>query len=333
MTPTQLRAFSAVARLGSVKEAAHDLGVSEAAVSLHVGKLRKLFGDPLFSRTAAGLAFTPGGLRLAGRAADMLGLHDRTLTEVTRARGGERVLRVAASSLFAEYAAPGLIEQFVGRADDLNVELSVHDPEELPSLLAQRAVDVAVGAELPGGGGAEAGPRPGSEPGTAPVTAARTVLDFQMVTVLAPRHPLARRRVAASRLREHTWLLGPSAKARCGLVPSILRRFGVPAHRQRVFQSHAAALDRVRQGEGIGLALGFAVSRDLASGSLVTPSGPPVRTPGSWAATTLEEDGVPGVAAEFVRFATTARATQAMLRGTGVPVGHFRPAVHITLWS
>lgn len=70
-----------MARLGSVKKAALELDVSEAAVSLHVGKLRKLFDDPLFSRTATGLAFTPGGLRLAGRAAELIGLQDRTVWE------------------------------------------------------------------------------------------------------------------------------------------------------------------------------------------------------------------------------------------------------------
>ena len=61
MTPTQLRAFACVARLGSVKAAAGELGVSEAAVSMHVGQLRKEFDDPLFTRTSSGLAFTPGG--------------------------------------------------------------------------------------------------------------------------------------------------------------------------------------------------------------------------------------------------------------------------------
>ena len=74
MTPTQLRAFSTVVRLGSVKEAAAELGVSEAAVSLHCGQLRKEFSDQLFTRTGSGLAFTPGGLRLASRAMEMLGL-------------------------------------------------------------------------------------------------------------------------------------------------------------------------------------------------------------------------------------------------------------------
>ena len=78
VTPTQLRAFACVVRLGSVKAAAGELGVSEAAVSMHVGQLRKEFDDLLFTRTASGLAFTPGGLRLASRAVEILGLQDRT---------------------------------------------------------------------------------------------------------------------------------------------------------------------------------------------------------------------------------------------------------------
>ena len=59
--------LTAVVRLGSVKQAAAQLEVSEAAVSLHIGQLRRELGDQLFGRTAAGLAFTPGGLRLASR--------------------------------------------------------------------------------------------------------------------------------------------------------------------------------------------------------------------------------------------------------------------------
>src|ERR1700761_7112630 len=112
MTPTQLRAFAAVVRLGAVNKAAVELGVSEAAVSLHIGQLRRELGDKLFTRTSVGIAFTPGGLRLASRAGELLGLQDRTVREVSRAGGGRRLLRVAASSMFAEHSAPGLIELF-----------------------------------------------------------------------------------------------------------------------------------------------------------------------------------------------------------------------------
>lgn len=50
-------------RLGSVRAAAAELGLSDAGVSMHVAALRKELDDPLFTRTGAGLAFTPGGLR------------------------------------------------------------------------------------------------------------------------------------------------------------------------------------------------------------------------------------------------------------------------------
>ena len=127
MTPTQLRAFAAVVRLGSVKAAAQEIGVSEAAVSMHVAQLRKEFDDVLFARTGSGLAFTPGGLRLASRAVEILGLQDRTVREVSQAGDGRRVLRVATSSLFAEHAAPGLIDLFTSRAADLEVERWMRD--------------------------------------------------------------------------------------------------------------------------------------------------------------------------------------------------------------
>ena len=151
MTPAQLRAFSAVVSLGSVHGAAEELGMSDAGISMHVAQLRKELDDPLFSRTSAGLAFTPGGLRLASRAVEILGLQQQTAIEVTEAAHGRRLLRIAASSAFAEHAAPGLIELFSSRANDLSVELSVHPTSRFKELISSRAVDIALGqaSELP----------------------------------------------------------------------------------------------------------------------------------------------------------------------------------------
>ena len=105
------------------QQAAAQLEVSESAVSLHIGQLRKELGDQLFSRTANGLTFTPGGLRLASRATELLGLQDITVLEVSAAGQGRRLLRVGASSLFAEHAAPGLIELFASRAAEWTLSI------------------------------------------------------------------------------------------------------------------------------------------------------------------------------------------------------------------
>jgi DNA-binding transcriptional LysR family regulator len=318
VTPTQLRAFAAVARLGSVKQAAAELAVSQAAVSLHVAHLRKELGDKLFIPTAAGLSFTPGGLRLASRAAEILGLQDRTLLEVSRAGSDRRLLRVAASALFAEHAAPGLIELFADRANDLDVELSSQSPHSFASLLLTRAVDVAVGPQ----------------PATIDASIASThFLNYQVVAVASPDHPLTRFQPSTQQLREQTWLLGPSAAADTGVMPGILRRINVPENHQQIFQSHAAALEEAKRGKGVALAVSFAVSQDLANGDLKRVLGPSVQAQGAWSILTLAGQNAPPAAAELTRFVTTPRAIQAMLRGTGVTVGRFKPSIHVTLWS
>lgn len=317
VTPTQLRAFSAVVRHGSVKEAAAELGVTESAVSIHVAQLRKELADLLFTRTAAGIAFTPGGLRLASRATEMLGLQDRTIREVSQAGSGRRMLRLAASSLFAEHAAPGLIEMFASRAADLDVELSVRPARQFDALLATRAVDVTIG----------------SPPGRLPESVVHTpFLNHQVVVVVGSGHPLAGVQVRPAQLREQTWLLGPSAVEDGGAVPELLRRVDVPERRQQIFQSHSAALDEARRNKGVALAVSFAVAADAANGRLVHVLGPGLHADGVWSAMTLPAHSMLPAAAELVRFITTPRATQAMLRGAGVSIGHFRPSVHVTLW-
>jgi DNA-binding transcriptional LysR family regulator len=312
VTPTQLRAFSAVVRLGSVKDAAVELKVTEAAVSLHVASLRKELGDKLFTRTSSGLAFTPGGLRLARRATEMLGLADRTIREVSQAGRGRRLLRIAASSLFAEHAAPGLIALFTSRARDLDVEMLVCHTHQFRSLLESRAVDVAIGPR----------PRGAGEP-----LVAEPFLNYELAVVAAPE------RSRAVRLGAETWLLGPSAVGDDGVVPALLAHYGVPEENQRIFQSSAAALEEVHRGNGVAPAVAFAVARDLATGRLVRCGDAGFLAEGVWHAILLPGQAPLPAAAELARFAATPRAIQAMLRGSGVNVGHFRPSIHVTLWS
>ena len=306
--------------MGSVHAAARELGMSDAGVSMHVAQLRKELDDALFSRTAAGLAFTPGGLRLAGRAVEILGLQRQTAIEVTEAAHGRRLLRIAASSAFAEHAAPGLIELFSSRAKDLSVELSVHPTSRFVELIASRAVDIALG-QVP------------DDPAAGTTVAVRPFLNYQILTVAAPRNPLASQPPTPALLREQTWLLGPSAGNVDGEIAAVLADLAIPESSQRIFQSDAAALEEVQRVDGVTLAIGFSVGKDVAAGRLVHVNGPGLQVPGEWSAMTLNPAARQPAASELVRFITTPRCTQAMLRGTGVGVTRFRPKIHVTLWS
>lgn len=324
MTPTQLRAFAAIVRHGSAKAAAAELGISEAAVSAHTAALRKELDDPLYRRSANGLAFTPGGLRLATRAAELLGLQDLTRLEVRAAAEGRRILRLATTSLFAEYAAPGLIELFKTRANDLDVEMSVQPGARFRELLTSRQADVTIGPS-----GSATGAATGAEPGRT----SREFLRYQLLLVVAPGHPLGGRRVSGGQLQAVPWLLGPSAAEAGGATNELLRRFNVPEANQRIFQSHAAALAEARDGRGVGIVPEFRAREALRDGHLLRVATAGADAQSTWAATTLTGEQASSVATELVRFAATPRAIQAMLNGSGSNVARFRPRVHVTLWS
>lgn len=318
MTPTQLRAFACVVRLGSVKAAAKELSVSEAAVSMHVGQLRKELDDILFKRTASGLAFTPGGLRLASRAVEILGLQDRTVMEVSQAGRGRRVLRVATSSLFAEHAAPGLLQLFAARDEDLEVELSVRPVAQFAPLLAARTVDVAIG------------------PTTSPPTASLVQLEillYEILAVVRTDHPFAGTTLDAEGVRHQSWCVGPSAVENEGVVPAMLRRLGVPEQHQQVFQSQAAALEEAHRSNAVALAVRFAVAGDLAAGRLVKLRGPGLHSQGRWVAMALPARDQTPAATDLLHFITTPRATQAMVRGAGAHRGRFTSTAHVTVWN
>ena len=289
--------------------------MSDAGVSMHVTQLRKELDDPLFSRTSSGLAFTPGGLRLASRAIEILGLQQQTAIEVTEAAHGRRLLRIAASTMFAEHAAPGLIELFSARADDLSVELSVHPTSRFRDLIESRAVDITLG------------PAP-ADPG--PALVVRPFLKYQIIAVAGPEATIG---ATPAHLREQTWMLGPAAGSTDGEVAAMLRKLAIPESRQRIFQSEAAALEEVQRAGGVTLALGFAVAKDLSSRRLVQIKGAGLQLSGEWFASTLTPAARQPASSELMRFITTPRCTQAMIRGSGVGVTRFKPKVHVTLWS
>src|SRR5215470_3129054 len=61
---TQMRLIAELLRLRSVSAASDSLGLSQPAASHALAKLRRQFGDPLFTRTTKGFQPTPYGERL-----------------------------------------------------------------------------------------------------------------------------------------------------------------------------------------------------------------------------------------------------------------------------
>src|SRR3954469_901389 len=125
--------------------AADALDVSEPAVSAAVAALRRDLGDALFVRAGTGIRLTPGGERLAARAAEIVGLEDRLRHEVREARGARGLLRLAVAPTVAEYVSAPLLDAFPRRRTTLEVSQEITAAEDFTALVADRRADIALG--------------------------------------------------------------------------------------------------------------------------------------------------------------------------------------------
>jgi DNA-binding transcriptional LysR family regulator len=317
VTFAQLKSFATVARLGSVRAAARELGVSEPAVSAAIAVLRREFGDELLVRSAGGLRLTPGGARLAPAASEILGLAAEARRSIDTAHGAATLLRLAATSEVAEHLAGPLIESFTRRFQQVDVSVQVEPADSFGALLADRLADVTLGPRPPAGYESVA------------------FLRYRLIVVARPGHRLAgARAVAPAELAGERWLVGPSGAEPCTDAGEFFARHRIAPEEVRAFASHAAAAMGAEAGRGVMLAVAHTVIDELRRGTLVRLDVRSTPVDELWHATTLGAERCPAAASALRRFVTTPEATQAMLARTNdVPAGRFRPPVHVTLWQ
>lgn len=128
----QLRHFLAVARYGSIGQAAEVLNLSQPGLSRSIRALEEMLGLALFERQARGVAVTDNGRQLLRRAEVIINEHDRAIAEAR-----------AAGHLRSGDVRLGLhdVAQIIGAADAIGAFLDVNPTIGL-------SIDVAAGATL-----------------------------------------------------------------------------------------------------------------------------------------------------------------------------------------
>jgi LysR family transcriptional regulator, low CO2-responsive transcriptional regulator len=319
MTLAQLQSFVLVARHGSVKAAAAELEVTEPAVSVAVGALRKELGDDLFVREGRGIALTPGGRRLAALASEILGLAEQARRSVQDSPGATRRVQVVATSLVAEHVGP-LIEAFTARDEGLEVAVEAVPGAEFGDLLEHRRADIALG------------PHPGPELSSR--IASAPFLRCRLIIAAAPGHPLAGARgIAPAALASERWLVGHPDLDPTTTTGLFLARNGVEPREIATYSSQAAAIAAAAAGEGIVLTLAHSVVEEVRRRALVRLDVRGTPAVELWHASTLGLGRALPAALALQRFATTSDATQAISSGrAGAVSTRVRPKVHVTLW-
>jgi LysR family transcriptional regulator, low CO2-responsive transcriptional regulator len=319
MTLAQLQSFVLVAQLGSVKAAAARLEVTEPAVSVAVGALRRELGDNLFVREGRGIALTPGGRRLAALASEILGLAEQARRSVHDSPGAPRRMQVVTTSLVAEHVGP-LIEAFAAPDEGLEVAVETVSGAAFGDLLEHRRADIALG------------PHPGPE--RAGRIASAPFLRCRLIVVAAPGHPLAgARAIAPAALASERWLVGQPDLDATTTTGLFLARHALEPPRIATYSSQAAAIAAAAAGEGIVLTLAHSVVDEVRRRALLRLDVRGTPAVELWHASTLGLGRALPAALALQRFAATSDATQAISTGrAGAVSTRVRPKVHVTLW-
>ena len=134
-----LRALEAVGRLGSLRAAAEELGVSTGAVSQHLIKCEERLGGGVFERTGRGVAPTPFGRQLLER----LTAGFRTLDEAVALsqRHADAVLTISVAPVFASRWLVPRLSRYARLYPDIKVRIDASVTLVNPD---QSDVDIAI---------------------------------------------------------------------------------------------------------------------------------------------------------------------------------------------
>lgn len=141
-----LIAFQVIHSEGHLTRAAIRCGLTQSALSQSLNRLRTIFDDPLFVRTAAGMAPTEKANALAPTIQDVL---DRLGGIITGERSfdpmkSERTMRIGTYQFATITLAPHLLEIFQKQAPRARIQFIHAGPAEAPGLLARGEIDLAI---------------------------------------------------------------------------------------------------------------------------------------------------------------------------------------------
>lgn len=145
LTLVHLKVLAAVARHGSVTEAARELHYSQPSVSHHLSRLEAATGVNLVQRTGRGIRLTPEGQLLASRAAEILGRVDAAANELA-AQAGLRAgrVRLAANASTLSTIVPKAAGSLAQVHPGLQLSLIDRHPVEALQMLRHGEIDIAL---------------------------------------------------------------------------------------------------------------------------------------------------------------------------------------------
>jgi len=252
----QLRAFIAIAELGTFTAGALRVHVTQAAISMQIRQLENELGAKLFIRAPRRVILTEAGEQLLHRARQILRDHDAAIDEIAELAGAERGrLRIgSASAMVATDVLPKLLKEMRRQHKSAEVTVVSGTSEALVQQILGGELDVAFV----------------SLPVEARGISTERLSQDQLVAIASPRHRFAKQRtISAYTLAGEKLILGERGGNTRRLIDQFFAQQGVALHVSMELSRQAAIRRMVEEDMGVGVVPLQTVSEAVAKGKLV----------------------------------------------------------------
>lgn len=253
MLLAQVEAFLAIARSGSMREAATRISVGQPAITARIQALEAELGVSLFVRTSRGMRLTEAGLAFlpyADRAAEAIRDGTELVAEVDRGFAGELVL--GAAPAVSAYVLPEVLARFSRERPGVRLKVRTAHSEDVIEMVARGEVRLGVVREYRDA-------RVEIQP----------LYDDELLIVARPDLPgFASGTVGSFGMRDTRLIVFARTSAYYDLTDGLLRQAGVPSRSVMEVDNIEAAKRMAERGLGLALLPSTAVADALAAGTL-----------------------------------------------------------------
>ena len=253
LTFRQLSVFEAVARNLSFSRAAHELHLTQPAVSMQVKQLEENVGTALFEQLGKKIYLTEAGHELAHYSrmiAQQLSEVEAVLSELKGLKRGKLKISVAST---ANYFAPQLLATFTRRFPTVTVSLNVTNRQALLQQLANNEMDIAIMGQPPEGLD----------------LVAESFMENPLVVIAPINHMLARKKaIPLARLEQETFLIREEGSGTRIVMKRFFDAHNIQLHTGMEMSSTEAIKQAVQAGLGLGVVSLHTVELELEASRL-----------------------------------------------------------------
>lgn len=276
----------AIASTGSVTRAADRLHLTQSALSHQLRDIESRLGLQLFLRLGKRMVLTPPGERVLAAAR-------RVLDEITRAEedlrlmahDGKGVLRLCTQCNTGYHWLPPLLQAFHRKFPGVDVQIMVNATERPIGALLEGQIDLAVVT---------------SEIDDKRLRA-QPLFDDELVAVVAPTHPFAKRTfIEPDDFADEHLIIYTADRSDSYTFSRILGPAGVEPARVSQLPLTEAILELVKAGLGVSVMARWAIEPSIKSGAVTAVRITRGGVFRSWTAVTLRERHEPKWQKEFI---------------------------------